>query len=653
MKNKLMVVTDVQPYRIPSKFIESIIGKWKHCYHIIKVLPLIKKLIKDNKNEVTIVGLNADIKKILLEKKIDYKNQNDYMDAETYKKMYEDTMFLIRKLPGLKGEEYFKKLTTYQDIWLWDLEEFEIYEYLFWILENIIVVKRAIENENPAQIIVINGKDPAGETAVILGETYKILTYVQNGMIENFKYRVMKILSPYATKFLMPSAAKQLRKCRRKRLKTEGFSHKLNKVLILVDNPRFTTLTIPIIKELMKNPMNEVIVVGLDDSAKGKYEPENISYKTFRDYVDVNINKLVNKAEESLKRNWDNLRDDKNFKQSLIYQKVPVWELIEDLVLFIFRTRFVELIEYIEILKRAIDIEKPDIIIVWDDRSRFGKTVVATAHLKKIPSLIVMHGIIFDTSIITGAPDSGPTLADNMAVFGQYTKDCLIRSGVSPEKIVVTGSPMHDRIVKMKFDKEKICSQLGIDKDKKIVVFTTQPMEHIVYTTKSVAQERLVREIIKSLKNLSDVQLVIKLHPAENGKMHKRIVKEMIANAVIIKDVDIYELLNASDLLLTETSTTALEAMLVEKPVIIINLDNKPEMIPFVRSGAAIGVYKPENIVSAVKDALYNEDIRKKLAEKRKRFVYEQAYMVDGKAAERVVNLIKEMIKKTREKRQK
>jgi len=632
MKNKLVIVTDAEPFRMPSKLVESIIDKWKHCYHVIRVLPLIKKIIKNSKNEVIVAGLNVDMKKILQREKISYKTQKDYMDEKTYKKLCEDIMLLIRKLSDLKGNEYFKMLTYYQGISLWELEELEIYEYLCWVIENAVFVKSIIENEKPGKIVVINSNDPAGKTAVILGETYKIPTCIQDRMIENLRYRFMKFLLPYATKFLLPPAVKQLRKSRRKQLKVEGHSLK-NKILIAVDNPRFTTLIIPIIKELMKNHRNEVIVVGLDDSARKKYEPKNISYKTFRDYVDVDINKLVNKVEEARMRNWNDLKGNKSFKQSLTYQKVPIWEMVEELLLFMFGARFVELTEYIEILKRAIDTERPDIIIVWDDRSRFGKTVVATAHLKKTPTLIAQHGIIAGT-----LDDSGPTLADRMAVFGQYMKDCMVRGGAEPEKIVITGSPMHDRIVKNRFDKEKICNQLGINKDKKIVVFTTQPS----------GQEMMLRNILKPLKNHPNIQLVIKLHPSENGKMHKRAVKEMNSDAVVIKDVDLYGLLSASDVMLTEFSTTALEAMIIGKPVIIINLDNKPEVIPYVQSGAALGVYKPEDIISVIKDALYNEEIRKKLEEKRKKFVYEQAYMVDGKATERVVKLIEEMINEQR-----
>ncbi len=314
MKNKLLVVTDAEPFRLPSKAIESIIAKWKHCYHVIKVIPLIKKLIKNSKNEVVVTGLNVDIKKILQAEKISYRDKNDYVGEEIYRKVYDDVISLIRKLPTLEGNEWFDKITTYQGISLWDLEELEIYEYLVWILENIIVVKRAIETETPTKIVIIDSKDPAGKTAVVFSEKYKIPTSVQNGMIENLKQRITKFLSPYATKFLMPPAVKQLRKCRRKRLKTEGFPHKLNKVLILVDNPRFTTLTIPIIKELMRNHRNEVIVVGLDESARKKYEPENISYKTFKDYVDIDINKLVNKLEESHARKWHDLKNNKIFK---------------------------------------------------------------------------------------------------------------------------------------------------------------------------------------------------------------------------------------------------------------------------------------------------------------------------------------------------
>ena len=95
--------------------------------------------------------------------------------------------------------------------------------------------------------------------------------------------------------------------------------------------------------------------------------------------------------------------------------------------------------------------------------------------------------------------------------------------------------------------------------------------------------------------------------------------------------------------MITISSTTGLEALIMKKPLITVNFSGKPDAMPYAESGAAIGVYKPEDVRPAIKSVLENKDVREKLAKKAKLFIYEQCYKMDGKASERIVDLIKEI----------
>ena len=101
------------------------------------------------------------------------------------------------------------------------------------------------------------------------------------------------------------------------------------------------------------------------------------------------------------------------------------------------------------------------------------------------------------------------------------------------------------------------------------------------------------------------------------------------------------------DILMTRSSTVGLEAMLFDKPVITFNPIGTLNSNPYAGTDAVIKVYKKEHLAPAIKDALYNKEIQRKLAEARHRFVYEYAYLQDGKASQRIVNLIKQMLNKS------
>ena len=141
------------------------------------------------------------------------------------------------------------------------------------------------------------------------------------------------------------------------------------------------------------------------------------------------------------------------------------------------------------------------------------------------------------------------------------------------------------------------------------------------------------------------MQLVVKVHPAEEIGKYRAITDKYNAVSMhVVKDIDLYALIYHCQLFITQFSTTALEAMMIGKPVITINLSGKPVPVPYSEEGASYGVFKYGDIESAVFKVLYDEEVRLKLKSGRDRFVREWAGEPDGKASQRIVNLMKMMI---------
>ena len=81
-----------------------------------------------------------------------------------------------------------------------------------------------------------------------------------------------------------------------------------------------------------------------------------------------------------------------------------------------------------------------------------------------------------------------------------------------------------------------------------------------------------------------------------------------------------------------------------DKPVITINFSGEPTSVPYAEDGAAIGVCCIEDLEQAIIKALYDEETRSNLKVNRLRFARYWAGEPDGKAAQRIVMLMKEMI---------
>ena len=55
-----------------------------------------------------------------------------------------------------------------------------------------------------------------------------------------------------------------------------------------------------------------------------------------------------------------------------------------------------------------------------------------------------------------------------------------------------------------------------------------------------------------------------------------------------------------------------------------------------------------DDIAPAIEDVLNNRAVQERLARYRKKFVYDQAYKLDGKASRRVAELIESVVKEKR-----
>ncbi len=234
----------------------------------------------------------------------------------------------------------------------------------------------------------------------------------------------------------------------------------------------------------------------------------------------------------------------------------------------------------------------------------------------------------------------------NIATMSPFARNAYLSMGVPADKVFVTGQPRFDLIGQKKYDRKRFMAELGVPEDKGIVVLATQPLGS--FWTEG-DREEFINTVISALSEFPEKQLVIKLHPGEKMAEYQQMLAKMEEDrAIICQKIDLYELLHACDLLMTVHSTVALEAMLLNKPVITINLTGKPDLMPYAESGAALGVYQRRALAPAINKALYDPEVRKNLAQSREKFISKYAYRPDGQAAKRVTELITRLIEESK-----
>lgn len=347
---------------------------------------------------------------------------------------------------------------------------------------------------------------------------------------------------------------------------------------------------------------------------------------------------------------------------------------------------------------KILKFEKPDIVVITNDHSFIERAFIIGGNYLGIPTLLIQSGAMMDRTqsttkmaffrflrrlrdirtlcerykyflvtynsaeknflryaryifddmykSLTKYSLVGNYGCTKIATTGNYAKSLLIHDNIDPDKIVVTGNPKFDNIINRRYTPRRIYDLLKVPPNKKIILFlTTATVEHRIWTVERM--EIFVKSVVKSIDSLpQDVQLVIKIHPMEDLTFYQKIIGEDNQDIALCQDIDLYELINASELIISGFSTAALEAMIFDKPVIILNLFKENNSLPYIDNGVAIGVYELESIMPAIKDVLYNNETRQILFKNREKLLPEYIYKRDGKSAKRVASLIEQMINK-------
>ncbi|MBI2541583.1 CDP-glycerol glycerophosphotransferase family protein, partial [Candidatus Woesearchaeota archaeon] len=180
----------------------------------------------------------------------------------------------------------------------------------------------------------------------------------------------------------------------------------------------------------------------------------------------------------------------------------------------------------------------------------------------------------------------------------------------------------------------RLCKSLRIDPNKKIIVFAPRLWKQ------SPESKVALNEIVNSLRGIKDAALIIKVHHVDDNSFYHEFLSGSGYNAVVTKETDLYTLLYCSDLVISISSTVMLDALIMGKPVIQLNLLENYDFFEGLEGKVFEKVTDKKDLPEAVKRVLYNKKLFKKTEKQRKKFISEYYYKVDGKSTERFIGVM-------------
>jgi UDP-N-acetylglucosamine 2-epimerase len=147
--------------------------------------------------------------------------------------------------------------------------------------------------------------------------------------------------------------------------------------------------------------------------------------------------------------------------------------------------------------------------------------------------------------------------------------------------------------------------------------------------------------LVRAVESLPGVRMLVKPHPAEPATAYDAVLRREGGRRarVLPAGSDLVEALHAADALVTVESLSAVEALVLGRPVVVLNMPT--HLRELVDQGVALAVAAGEDPAPALRAVLFDAAVRERLAEARARYLSDFAMGVDGRATARIAALLR------------
>lgn len=400
----------------------------------------------------------------------------------------------------------------------------------------------------------------------------------------------------------------------------------------------------PVAEKLVTKENVNVVVIGQN---KNKLLPmdvcEKLCFQTLLEHKDKDVKRLITSMLKKLKLLERDLASEV-LASSVVQDSLCTFGkfALRRELHWLFSREFRRLIPQLAIAIHVLDKHRPTLIVSADDADQRCRIYSLLAKKKNVPTLLVQQGLSNGNY-----PEWRFFTQDIVAAMGETSRLDMISQGVPAERVVVTGHPGFDQYASIESDLyPQVRSAFGLRNDQKMILFASQPYYVGVFNNPDVRKE-MIRAIVNTVAVLKNVILIVKPHPGESVSELKKLIGEGKNVRIVNRTMDIACLVKACDVLVTFFSTVALQALYAGKPVINVNFHNSGAENPYLQSGAtwvARSVSEFAECLNSLTGERKNAELSKRM-DARDVFLRNMIHVSDGRSAERVVGVVKDILK--------
>jgi len=323
--------------------------------------------------------------------------------------------------------------------------------------------------------------------------------------------------------------------------------------------------------------------------------------------------------------------------------------------------------------RRLFDRAKPKVVAGFSPEGLREMLLLETARAEGIPTVVMIRSRDNLASKILHLP-----IADRYLVWSDVTRDFLLGMYVEtkPEQVVVTGSPQFDRHLKPEFrlDRKAFFEKMELDPNRPLIVYTTATpgsIPHEIEMTQHLADaahegrfrngaQLLVRGHPRMFG--SDLKLLhreypeAKAFPKPTGHKYQSTEHESQVVRLILEDEPVHlATLAYQDVQVNVCGTMTIDSAILDKPTVNVYYDIPADTNPgnsvrryYTRSdikqmmsyGTSRLAKSPEECIDLINQYLEKPELD---AEGRKLASASDCGLLDGKAGERIADVLKEI----------
>jgi CDP-glycerol glycerophosphotransferase (TagB/SpsB family) len=188
---------------------------------------------------------------------------------------------------------------------------------------------------------------------------------------------------------------------------------------------------------------------------------------------------------------------------------------------------------------------------------------------------------------------------------------------------------MHDVLIRQigRLDMASSQHSFGLQNGRQTIAVLSSKFTDTQYRT------WFVEGVLEAMQAMPEAQCIIKLHPSESADLWLESAEQRGMSAPVIVGNRLWDVIAVADLIVSWYSTTVLDAMMLEKPVVIYANNDRSLAPAFVGRNGIETVGDVEQLVAAITDLMGVKISRRALLEG-------ELYRLDGRASQRLVQLV-------------